>query len=313
MSEEKKVHQIYIIGAGPAGMTAAIYLKRANIQFKIVDKYAPGGKMNITAVVDNYPGYFDIPGPDLAFKMYEQLREMGINIDYADVKKVNKVDEEFIIETDEGIEYAKAVIVATGTQERKLKIPGEGKYTSKGVSYCAVCDAALYKGCDVAIVGGGNSALEEAVFTADIVNKVYLVHRRQEFRADESAVEEVKEKSNIELVLDTIPLEVLGDGEQVTGLRVKNIVTGEEKVLHVKAVFPFVGLDAVSDMLAGLNVRDERGYVIVNADMMTEVPGLFSIGDVNQKTLRQIVTATSDGAIAALAANKYVKKLIKNN
>jgi thioredoxin reductase (NADPH) len=165
----------------------------------------------------------------------------------------------------------------------------------------------------VAIVGGGNSALEEAVFTADIVNKVYLVHRRQEFRADESAVEEVKEKSNIELVLDTIPLEVLGDGEQVTGLRVKNIVTGEEKVLDVKAVFPFVGLDAVSDMLAGLNVRDERGYVIVNADMMTEVPGLFSIGDVNQKTLRQIVTATSDGAIAALAANKYVKKLIKNN
>lgn len=310
---EKQIHQVYIIGAGPAGMTAAIYLKRANIQFKIVDKYAPGGKMNITAVVDNYPGYFDIPGPDLAFKMYEQLREMGINIDYADVKKIGKVDDMFEVESDEGVEYARAVIVATGTQERKLKIPGEAKYTSKGVSYCAVCDAALYKGQDIAIVGGGNSALEEAVFTADIVNKVYLVHRRQEFRADEHAVDEVRETKNIELVLDTIPLEVVGDGNEVSGLKIKNIVTGEEKILNVKAVFPFVGLDAVSDMLAGFNVRDEKGYVIVNSDMMTEVPGLFSIGDVNQKNLRQIVTATSDGAIAALAANRYVKKLIKNN
>lgn len=309
MSEEKKLNQIYIIGAGPAGMTAAIYLKRANIQFKIVDKYAPGGKMNITAVVDNYPGYFDIPGPDLAFKMYEQLREMGISIDYADVKKISKNENEFEIETDEGVEYARAVIVATGTQERKLKIPGEAKYTNKGVSYCAVCDAALYKGEDIAIVGGGNSAVEEAVFTADIVNKIYLVHRRQEFRADEGVVEELKEKANIELVLDTIPLEIHGDGNQVDGLRVKNIVTGEEKTIPVKAVFPFVGLDAVSDLLEGLKVRDERGYVLVNHEMMTEVPGLFSIGDVNQKNLRQIVTATSDGAIAALAANRYVKKL----
>lgn len=308
MHEEKVINQVYIIGAGPAGMTAAIYLKRANISFKIVDKYAPGGKMNITAVVDNYPGYFDIPGPDLAFKMYEQLKEMGIEIGYADVKKVTKEDTIFKLETDEGVEYAKVVIVATGTQERKLKIPGEAKYTNKGVSYCAVCDAALYKGDDIAIVGGGNSALEEAAFTAGIVNKIYLVHRRQEFRADESAVIEVKETKNIELVLDTIPLEILGDGNNVTGLKVKNIVTGEEKVLPVKAVFPFVGLDAVSDLLSDLNVRDDKGYVVVNQDMMTNVPGLFSIGDVNQKFLRQIVTATSDGAIAALAANRYVKK-----
>lgn len=309
MSETKKIYPIYIVGAGPAGMTAAIYLKRANIEFKIVDKYAPGGKMNITAVVDNYPGYFDIPGPDLAFKMYEQLREMKINIDYADVKKVTKDGDTFVLESDEGLEYAKAVIIATGTQERKLKIPGEAKYTNKGVSYCAVCDAALHKGEDIAIVGGGNSALEEAAFTASIVKKIYLVHRRQEFRADESAVEDVKNAENIELVLDAIPLEILGDGNTVTGLKVKNIKTGEESILDVKAVFPFVGLDAVSDLLAELNVRDERGYVLVNHEMMTQVPGLFSIGDVNQKNLRQIVTATADGAIAALAANRYVKKL----
>lgn len=152
------------------------------------------------------------------------------------------------------------------------------------------------------------TALEEAAFTANIVNKIYLVHRRQEFRADESAVEEVKETKNIELVLDTIPLEILGDGNHVTGLKVKNIVNGEEKVIDVKAVFPFVGLDAVSDLLSDLNVRDDKGYVLVNAEMMTSIPGLFSIGDVNQKNLRQIVTATSDGAIAALAANRYVKK-----
>ncbi len=309
MSEETKIWPIYIIGAGPAGMTAAIYLKRANVEFKIVDKYAPGGKMNITAVVDNYPGYTDIPGPDLAFKMYEQLKDLGIDIGYADVKKVTKEGDLFTLESDEGLEYAKAVIVATGTQERKLKIPGEAKYTSKGVSYCAVCDAALYKGEEIAIVGGGNSALEEAAFTANIVDKIYLIHRRQEFRADASAVEEVKEAKNIELVLDTIPLEILGDGNQVTGLKVKNIQNGEEKVINVKAVFPFVGLDAVSDLLEGLKVRDERGYVLVDHEMMTSVPGLFSTGDVNQKNLRQIVTATSDGAIAALAANRYVKRL----
>lgn len=308
MSEEKKIHQVYIIGAGPAGMTAAIYLKRANIEFKIVDKYAPGGKMNITAIVDNYPGYFDIPGPDLAFKMYEQLKGMGIDIGYADVKNITKVDEEFIIESDEGKEYAKAVIIATGTKERKLKIPGEGKYTNKGVSYCAVCDAALYKGQEIAIIGGGNSALEEAAFTAGIVDKIYLIHRRQEFRAEDLIVEEVKETKNIELVLDTIPLEILGDGNFVTGVKVKNIKTGEEKIIPVKAVFPFVGLDAVSDFLTELNVRDDKGYVLVDSEMMTSIPGLFSIGDVNQKTLRQIVTATSDGAIAALAANRYVKK-----
>ncbi|HKM02544.1 MAG TPA: thioredoxin-disulfide reductase [Bacilli bacterium] len=308
MSEEKKIHQVYIIGAGPAGMTAAIYLKRANIEFKIVDKYAPGGKMNITAIVDNYPGYFDIPGPDLAFKMYEQLKGMGIDIGYADVKNITKVDEEFVIESDEGKEYAKAVIIATGTKERKLKIPGEGKYTNKGVSYCAVCDAALYKGQEIAIIGGGNSALEEAAFTAGIVDKIYLIHRRQEFRAEDLIVEEVKETKNIELVLDTIPLEILGDGNFVTGVKVKNIKTGEEKIIPVKAVFPFVGLDAVSDFLTELNVRDDKGYVLVDSEMMTSIPGLFSIGDVNQKTLRQIVTATSDGAIAALAANRYVKK-----
>lgn len=289
-------------------MTAAIYLKRANIEFKIVDKYAPGGKMNITAIVDNYPGYFDIPGPDLAFKMYEQLKGMGIDIGYADVKNITKVDEEFIIESDEGKEYAKAVIIATGTKERKLKIPGEGKYTNKGVSYCAVCDAALYKGQEIAIIGGGNSALEEAAFTAGIVDKIYLIHRRQEFRAEDLIVEEVKETKNIELVLDTIPLEILGDGNFVTGVKVKNIKTGEEKIIPVKAVFPFVGLDAVSDFLTELNVRDDKGYVLVDSEMMTSIPGLFSIGDVNQKTLRQIVTATSDGAIAALAANRYVKK-----
>lgn len=309
MNETNKIYPIYIIGAGPAGMTAAIYLKRANVEFKIVDKYAPGGKMNITAVVDNYPGYYDIPGPDLAFKMYEQLKEMNINIDYADVKKVTKEGDIFTLETDEGVEFAKAVIVATGTQERKLKIPGEGKYTNKGVSYCAVCDAALYKGEAIAIVGGGNSALEEAAFTAGIVDKIYLIHRRQEFRADEAAVVEVKEAKNIELVLDTIPLEILGDGNHVSGIKVKNIVNGEEKIIPVKAVFPFVGLDAVSDLLSELNVRDDKGYVLVNSEMMTAVPGLFSTGDVNQKILRQIVTATNDGAIAALAANRYVKKI----
>lgn len=307
---EKKIVPIFIVGAGPAGMTAAIYLKRANVEFVIADKYAPGGKMNITAVVDNYPGYTEITGPELAFKMFEQLRAMDIEILPVEIKNIEKEEEFFKVTTDEDVFYAKSVIVATGTQERKLRIPGEGKFTGKGVSYCAVCDGALYKGLPIAIIGGGNSAVEEASYVAKIVDKVYVVHRRQEFRADERAVDELKTHDNVEFVLDTIPLEVKGDKENgVTGLHVKNIVSGEEKELKVSAVFPFVGLDAVSDFLASLDVRDDKGYVLVDEEMSTKIPGLYSIGDVNSKQLRQIVTATNDGAIAALAANRYIKRL----
>ncbi len=305
---EHNIIPVLIVGAGPSGMTAAIYLARANVKFKIVDKYAPGGKMNITQLIHNYPGFDVVSGPDLAFKMFEQVRALGVNIDYADVLKIRKVDNYFIAETDEGEIYAKAVIVATGTQERKLKIPGEAKYTGRGVSYCAICDGNLYKNDAIVIIGGGNSAIEEAVFVSKIVREIHIVHRNAVFRADEKLLKELHEADNVTFHLDTIPVEVVGDSDGVTSIKLKNIKTGEEKDLSVRAVFPFVGSDAVTDFLNDFDVRDEKGYVLVDHEMMTSVPGLFSVGDVNKKVLRQIITAISDGGIAALAANRYIKQ-----
>lgn len=308
MSEEIVIHPVLIIGAGPAGMTAAIYLARANTKVKIVDKYAPGGKMNITQLIDNYPGVTNMTGPDLAFKMFEQVRDLGVDIEYADVSKIKKADDYFVVTSDEGEIYAKAVIVATGTQERKLKIPGEAKYTGRGVSYCAVCDGNLYKNDAIVIIGGGNSAIEEAVFVAKIVKEIHIVHRNENFRADESLMEELRNSPNVIFHLNAIPVEVFGDQNGVTSILIKNIMDGSEKTLDVKGVFPFVGSDAVTDFLSEFDVRDDKGFVLVDHEMMTSVPGLYSIGDVNKKVLRQIVTATNDGAIAALAANRYIKR-----
>lgn len=308
MNENNVIHPVLIVGAGPAGMTAAIYLARANVKFKIVDKYAPGGKMNITQLIENYPGVTNMTGPDLAFKMFEQVRELGVEIDYADVQKIRKDEDHFVVTSDEGEIFAKAVIIATGTQERKLRIPGEAKYTGRGVSYCAVCDGNLYKNDAIVIIGGGNSAIEEAVFVAKIVKEIYIVHRNENFRADDSLIEELRNSPNVKFHLNAIPTEIFGDQNGVTSLGIKNIVDGSEETLNVKAVFPFVGSDAVTDFLSEFDVRDEKGFVLVDHEMMTNVPGLFSIGDVNKKVLRQIVTATNDGAIAALAANRYIKK-----
>ena len=306
--ENKEIIPIIIIGAGPAGLTAAIYLARANAKFKIFDKGAPGGKMNITQLIDNYPGMKTIAGPELAFQMFEQVLELGVEFEQAEVHFISKEDDVFRVETDEGNFYSYAVIVATGTQERRLKIPGEVKYTGRGVSYCAICDAALYKEDAIAIIGGGNAAIEEAVFVAKIVKKLYVIHRREEFRADAALMEELRSFPNVEFVLNTIPTEIYGDDNGVTSLGIKNLETNEVATLDVKACFPFVGSDASTDFLSSFDVRDERGFVVVNEEMMTAVPGLFSIGDVNKKVLRQIITATNDGAIAALSVNRFVKR-----
>jgi thioredoxin reductase (NADPH) len=311
---DKVIHPVVIVGAGPAGMTAAIYLKRANVPVKLVDKYAPGGKLNITQSIENYPGYTAISGPDLAFKMFEQVRENGMEVDFAEIDDITK-DEDgvFTLNSVDGPIYAQFVIIATGTAERKLKIPGEARYTGKGVSYCAVCDGNFYKDLPIAVIGGGNSALEEALFLSKIVGKIYLIHRRQEFRAEEETVTRIKEADNIELVLDTIPTEVVGDGKKVTALKTKNVVNGEERTLEVSAVFPFVGADAQGDMLKNFDVRDERGYVLVNDEMETAVEGLYSAGDINEKSLRQITTAISDGAIAAISVSKKLRSLKKRS
>lgn len=294
-----KTTTVAIVGSGPAGITATIYLKRALIDVVLLDKYVPGGKVNFTAEIENYPGFNKISGPDLAGKFFEQIQNFGVEVTYGDVTRVEKSGEKFRVITDDGIITSDYVIFATGTDERKMNIPGEEEFKGKGVSYCAVCDGSFYKGEEVAVVGGGNSALQEALYLSGFVKKVYLVHRRQGFRADELLVKKVKATENIEMVLDSITLEVTGE-ELVNGLIVENKITKEKRTLPIKAVFPYIGMIPATGALKDLDVLNENGYIIVNEEMETKVANLFGAGDVVDKNLRQIVTATNDGAIAAI-------------
>ncbi|MGI6713618.1 MAG: NAD(P)/FAD-dependent oxidoreductase [Bacilli bacterium] len=297
--KKQRQTQVVIIGSGPAGITAAIYLKRAQIDLILLDLGAPGGKINQTAEIENYPGIKRIFGPDLAYQLFEQLQFNNIEVEYGQASRITFLNPGFEVETDEEIIRADFVIVATGTVERRLQIPGEERYISRGVSFCAVCDGVLYKEKKVVVVGGGNSAFQEALFLASLAAKVYLVHRRQGFRADEYLVQKARETKKIEFVLEVIPLEIIGE-EVVTGIVLENTKTKEKTILKTDAVFPFIGLDPSSDFLADLGVLTPRGFIEVQANMETKVPGLYGAGDIVDKGLRQIVTATNDGAIAAM-------------
>lgn len=296
--------QVAIIGAGPAGLTAAIYLKRAMLDVVIIDKYAPGGKVNNTAHIENYPGYELINGPELATKMYEQALSLGAEVSYGNVQKVDKVGDSLIVTTDEETIEATYVIVASGTSERLLDVPGEATYTNRGVSYCAVCDGSFYKGEEVAVVGGGNAALEESLYLSTIVKKIYLIHRRQGFRASAIIVDKVKNTPNIELVLDSVPLEIVGE-KVVDGIKIQNVLTKEESIIPVKAVFPFIGQNPNTDFVKHLGVTTEAGFIVTNHELETSIKNLYAAGDCVDQKIRQIVVAAGDGAVAALNIAKH--------
>ena len=297
---------VAIIGGGPAGVAATIYLKRALVDVILIEKGAPGGKINFTAEIQNYPGFEIINGPDLAFKLFEQVSAFDVPFTYGDVEKVIPLENSFLIKTDDGDIEAEFVIYATGTKERELNVPGEQKYNGRGVSFCAVCDGPFYKGETVVVVGGGNSAFQEALYLAGFAKEVYLIHRSQNFRADPVMVEKAYHTSNIHIILDSEVIEVLGDEQIMTGVEVNNRVTKEKQVIKAKALFPYIGQLPMTDPLRDLDVLDERGYIKVDANMETSVRNLFGAGDVTAKGLRQIVTATNDGAIAAIEISHRV-------
>lgn len=298
--------KVIILGAGPSGITAAIYLKRAGIPFILIEKSMPGGKVALTAKVDNYPGLISIDGVDLALKFQEQLNEFDIEITYDSINKLDKVDSSFILEGDFDSYSSEYVIIATGTKERKMELPNEDKFYGRGVSFCAICDGALYKNKDVAVIGGGNSALEEALYLASIVNKVHLIHRRNEFRGDLILEEKTKENKNIIIHTPYVPSSLLGD-KNIEGLMIKNVETSIEEQINLSAVFVYIGNIPNTDYLS-LEVEKESGYIKVDEDMLTSVDKLYAIGDVRNKKLRQIVTAVNDGALAAIAIEKEINK-----
>jgi len=295
---EDKMYDILIIGGGPAGLTAAIYALRNDLKVGILESEAPGGKMVYTATIENYPGYEKIAGPDLALSMFNQVMNLGVDYIGEKAESIKKADGRFLVKGEREYE-ARTVIIATGTKNRKLGIPGEEEFSNRGISWCAICDGSLYRNKEVAVVGGGNSAFEESIYLSGIVKKVYLIHRRDEFRADGRIVEKVRGIKNIELILNTVVLEFVGeDGLQEMVL--KNLKTGDVSRLKVEGCFEYVGLLPATDFVRDLGVTDADGYIPVNEAMETKIPGLYAVGDVVSKKVRQIVTAVNDGAIAAL-------------
>ena len=300
-----EVKDVLIVGAGPAGLSAAIYLIRSGYEVTIFEKGFPGGKVNLTAEVENYPGIEKISGPDLAFKIYEHAQNLGAKIISKEVKKIIKDKDVFKVFTENDTYMFKAVIIATGTIENKLEVENSMKFENHGISYCAVCDGRFYKDKEVAVIGGGNAALEEALYLEKICSKVHLIHRRNEFRADQIVVDLVK-KSSIDIIYDTIVTKVEGDN-LVTGVDLLNVKTQSTSTLKVSGIFPYIGARPNTQFLDS-HLLDEKGYLLVNERMETKLVGLYGCGDVIKKDLRQVVTATSDGAIAAINVANYLKK-----
>lgn len=304
----EKVYDLAIIGAGPAGMTAAIYAARASLSVVMIERGAPGGQMVNTFEIENYTGFEKISGPDLSMKMFEHAQAAGAEYAYGNVENVTVAEDGTkIIDCGDHKIHAKTIIVATGTKHRLLNVPGENELSGRGISWCAVCDGAFFRGKKVVVVGGGDSAVEEAIYLAGLVEKVTVVHRRDELRAQKVLQQRAFSDEKIEFVWDS----VVESFEEVNGklgaVKVKNVKTGETSEIEADGAFIYIGLDPITDMIKELNVTDESGYVKVDHTMMTPVPGVFAAGDVISKELRQVVTAVNDGAIAAQSAFKYIE------
>ncbi len=304
-----KEYDVVIIGAGPGGMTAALYASRANLKVLMLDRGAYGGQMNNTAAVENYPGFKSILGPDLAEEMYQSATQFGAEYAYGTVTAVKLDGTDRIVVTDDGEYRAKAVIVATGSENRKLGVPGEEKYSGRGVSYCAVCDGAFFRDRDVTVIGGGDSAVEESIYLTQMVKHVNIVHRRDQLRAQKVAQERAFKNDKIDFTWNSNVIAINGDDQKVTSVTVKNNQTGAEEEVPTAGVFIYVGNVPMTAPFKDLGITDEHGWMVTDNRMRTKVPGIFAIGDVRQHQLQQITTAVGDGGIAGQEVFSYLQEL----
>lgn len=296
----EKVYDVVIIGAGPAGLSSAVYAGRAGLSILLVDKDAPGGKMLKTSSIENYPGFTSINGASLAMEMYNHAMSYNPDYAYGEVRKISNIDKEIkevLIENK--VYLTKNIIIATGTVERKVGVANEDLYYGRGVSYCAVCDGALHRDEQIVVVGGGNSALNEALYLTLFASKVILVHRRDGFRSDPSTIEKVKNHPKIELKIPYVLKEIKGDNIGVSSVVLENIETHSIEEISTKIIFPLIGADPVTHFLKDYELLDEHNYVLVDKNQQTKIKGVYAVGDVVSKVLRQVVTACNDGAIAA--------------
>ena len=299
------MNDIIIKGAGTAGLSAAIYARRAGKKALILEALSYGGQIINTPEVENYPGIKNISGFDFATGLYEQAAALGAEIEYVRVTGIeSNADGSKTVHTTDGDRKCKAVIIATGAKNRPLGIDREEELTGSGISYCATCDGAFYKKKSVAVNGGGNTAIEDAGFLSNFCSKVYVIHRRDEFRADVHEVEKLKAKENVEFILDSEVTALLGDDE-LTGIEVTNKKTGEKKELEISGLFIAIGQMPDNTAFASVVDLDEKGYIIGKEDCLTNTPGVFTAGDCRTKAVRQLTTAAADGAVAALAAAAY--------
>ena len=299
------MYDTIIIGAGPAGMTAALYAARSNLKVALIEGGLPGGQMNNTSDIENYPGYANISGPELAEKMFEPLENLGVEHLYGFVENVEDHGEFKKVVIDDQVYETRTVIVATGSKHRLLGVPGEEELNSRGVSYCAVCDGAFFRDQDLLVVGGGDSAVEEAIFLTRFAKSVTIIHRRDELRAQKVLQDRAFANEKIKFIWDSVVKEIKGEN-RVESVVIENVKTGQVTEQAFGGVFIYVGLDPVSDFVQELQIRDQAGWIVTDDHMKTSVAGVFAVGDVRQKDLRQVTTAVGDGAIAGQEAYKYI-------
>lgn len=304
-------YDVIIIGAGPGGLTAGMYGGRANLRTLILEREAIGGQMALTEKIEDYPGFSEgINAQELIKRFEEQAKKFGAEIVFEEGKEIIIDGKYRIVKTHYNEYKGKAIIVATGARHKTLDVPGEKEFRGKGVSYCAICDGPFFKDKDIVVVGGGDTAILEAIYLTKFGKKVYIVHRRNKFRASAKYVERARENKKIEFLLENVIKEIYGE-KKVEGVILQNVKTKEERKIPASAVFVFIGFTPNSEILRGIAKIDENGGVLTNEKMETDIPGIYAIGDVRSKSLRQIVTSASDGAIAAMAAYEYIEENFK--
>ncbi|GAA2872095.1 thioredoxin-disulfide reductase [Lactobacillus intestinalis] len=304
-----KNYDVIIIGAGPGGLTAALYASRANLSVLILDRGPYGGQMNNTDAIDNYPGFTEIKGPELGEKMYQSVMKFKPDFEYGDVQSVTLEDDHKLVKTDTGDYSAPVVIIGTGADHKHLNVPGEEEYSGRGVSYCAVCDAAFFKDEDVVVIGGGDSAVEEGIYLAQLAKSVTIVHRRDKLRAQPELQKRAFDNKKIKFVWNAQTESIDGDGQKVTGITYLDKETGEKKTLSAAGVFIYVGVIPQTAPFKDLGILDEKGWIPTDEHMRTKVPGILALGDVRAKDLRQIANAVGDGSIAGQEAYNYLQSL----
>lgn len=302
-------YDVLIIGGGPAGLTAGLYTSRANLKTLLVERMIMGGQVMTTTKVENYPGFpGGIDGPDLMMRFQEHCQEFGLKVEYGEVENLIDGGEEKIVVVDGREIRARAVIITTGAEPRKLDIPGEKELTGRGVSYCATCDGAFFRNVPVAIVGGGDTAAEEALFLTRFASKVYLIHRRDKLRATSILQERLAANEKIEVLWNTVVERAEGDASGLKAAEIRNVVTDERRSLELQGLFVAVGVTPKAHFLAEVLELDPEGYILTDPECRTSMPGVFAAGDVRKKILKQIATAVGDGAVAAIMAEKYLEE-----